>query len=707
MSPLELNAAQLEIIQSPATGRTFLFGPAGSGKTTAAVERLRALLQAGVPGDRILLLTPQRTLHEPYLKLLSSPEREAGSEVATITIGGLARRLCDLFWPLVADAAGFAHPVSPPNFLTLETSQYFMARVVRPLLDQGYFESVTIDRNRLYAQILDNLNKAALVGFPHTQIGERLDSAYFGEPGQRRIYADAQDCAIRFRQYCLAHNLLDFSLQLEIFSELLWPMPQVRNYLTQEYRHLIYDNIEEDGARAHDLVREWLPEFDSALLIYDEGGGFRYFLGADVDTARALGDLCETRIEFEESFVASPAIIRVGDRLVKAVDSAYSPQFAHQLDNSDSAGSSPLHVINSHFYPQLLDAIADEAKYLIEDQGIPPSELVILAPLLSDALRFSLMNRLQARNIPVRSHRPSRSLREEPASRALMTLAAIAHIGWDVQPARFDVAYALMHAIEGMDLIRAQLLTEIVYRQRELTLASFDKIRPEVQDRITYLNGNRYSLLRDWIMNYRDSQPLPLDHFIRRLFGEVLSQPGFGFHQDLDSIRVAANLVESVHKFRLSMEPADPGIGNLELGKEYAVVLNEGVLAAQYLESWQSPTDDAVLIAPAHTFLMMNRSVSVQFWLDIGSTAWHIRLSQPLTHPYVLSREWQLGRTWSDSDEAFAEKRSLARLVSGLLHRCREKVYLGLVDLGESGYEQRGELLKAFQQVLQEEWGNP
>ena len=45
-------------------------------------------------------------------------------------------------------------------------------------------------------------------------------------------------------------------------------------------------------------------------------------------------------------------------------------------------------------------------------------------------------------------------------------------------------------------------------------------------------------------------------------------------------------------------------------------------------------------------------------------------------------------------------KESLARLVSGLLHRCREQVYICLSELGESGFEQRGELLRAIQKVL-------
>src|SRR5512143_530999 len=269
----ELSLIQQQIIDSPLSSKLFVSGPAGTGKTSAGVERIRYLLAQGVPGESILMLAAQRSVQEPYLDLLYSPERGAGGEVTSTTLGGgLARRICDLFWPVAAEAAGVAHSDQPPVFLSLETSQYYMAHIVRPLLDEGYFESVTMDRNRMYSQILDNLNKSAVIGFPYTKIASRLDSAYYGEPAQRRVYADAQDCANRFRQYCLDHNLLDFSLQMEIFANLLWPHPYVREYLTGTFQHLIYDNLEEDVPRAHDLIREWMPQFQSALLIYDQGG---------------------------------------------------------------------------------------------------------------------------------------------------------------------------------------------------------------------------------------------------------------------------------------------------------------------------------------------------------------------------------------------------------------------------------------------------
>ena len=692
-----LTPDQSSLASAPLDAKIFLRGPAGCGKTTAGAARLEFLLSQELPLDSILVLTPQRTLQEPYARLLHSPEMRAGGEATLATVGGLARRMIDLFWPLAAEAAGFARPDLPPVFLTLETAQYFMAQIVRPLLEEGYFDSLTISRTRLYAQILDNLSKSAGVGFPHTEIGERLDAAWMGDPSRRRIYADAQECASRFRAYCLEHNLLDFSLQLEIFWEILWRHDLVRGYLTNRYRHLIYDNAEEDLPRAHDLIEDWLPSFDSALILFDEGSGYRRFLGADPISAERLAALCEEEADFRESFVMTPSVAALSESLMKA---AVLEPLDSEPEEKIQLAKDALVFSDFQFFPQTLDWVAEEIASLLEE-GIPASEIAVLSPYLSDALRFSLMDRLEARGIPARSHRPSRSLRDEPAAQTLLTWAAIAHPQWGVFPDTLDVAHAWMKTLEGMDLVRARLLAEIVYRRKDASLSSFDQIRVEMQERITYTQGERYTRFREWILAYRESEPKPLDHFLRALFGEVLSQPGFAFHRDLDSARVAASLVESTAKFRRVMESAWGALDVDALGREYLAMLQEGVLAAQYLVGWQEQTEDAVLIAPAYTFLLMNRPVSVQFWLNPGSEGWSERLFQPLTHPYVLSRQWETGRLWMDADEVRVSQETLAALVSGLLRRCRSRLYLGISALGESGFEQRGALLKAFQRVLQ------
>src|SRR5664279_3207634 len=64
-----LTPGQQAVIAGPPTGKTFLLGPAGSGKTTATVARLLLLVEMGVPADQILVLVPQRTLATPYYEM--------------------------------------------------------------------------------------------------------------------------------------------------------------------------------------------------------------------------------------------------------------------------------------------------------------------------------------------------------------------------------------------------------------------------------------------------------------------------------------------------------------------------------------------------------------------------------------------------------------------------------------------------------------
>jgi hypothetical protein len=695
MAAFTLNAAQRTVIDLPIVTKIFIEGPAGSGKTTIGVERLLHLMSNGVPGSSILVMVPQRSLGLPYVQALNTPGVTAGGVVSVLTISGLARHMLELWWPVVAESAGFAHPENPPTFLNLETAQYYMAHLVRPLFDKGMFDSVTIDRNRIYSQIIDNLNKAAVVGFTYQEIGERLKTAWSGEAGQLRIYEDAQTCATLFRKFCLEYNLLDFSLQLEVFWKHLWRMELCREYFFNTYQNIIVDNVEEDVPITHDLLTEWLPWVESCLLIYDTEAGYRRFLGADPISGHRLFKMCSETFVFEDSFVITPEIHSLTIYIKDALFRTPAP--------TPDVDPRPAIVHETHpYYPQMLDWVTDNIRLLIGDNDISPQNIVILAPFLSDSLRFSLVHRLQTLHIPVKTHRPSRSLREEPATACLLTLASIAHPDWSAAPSKFDVAHSLMQAIDGMDLIRAKILTDIVYHERDgiPSLAPFDQIIPNTQERISYVLGEKYDHFRLWLQEYQQSGPLELDHFVSRLFGEVLSQPGFGFHSNYDAGQVTANLVDSIRKFRRVVG------GNLiksgvDLGKEYIQMVKDGVIAAQYLPSWQSHEENAVFIAPAYTYLINNYPVDIQFWLDVGNYSWAERLYQPLTHPYVLSRNWQTNKIWTDVQEVETNEQVLYALVLGLLKRCRQKIYLGLSEYNEQGYEQRGPLLQAFHRILQ------
>lgn len=694
MASIQLTAAQSELVTASLAGKIWLEGIAGSGKTSVGVARVLYLLERGVPAESVLIYLPQRSLAQPYVAALRGWTAHRGGQVSVQTIGSLSLQMVETFWFLVAAHAGFKHPQDLPNFLSLELAQYFMTRALEPLVDErDYFNSVRIERPRLYSQIVDNMNKAAIVGFPISEIGSRLKSALASGVEQAHIFDDAQTCALAFRKYCLAHNLLDFSLQLEVFRDYVWAAPPARAYLRGRCKHLIVDGVEEDNPASHFLVNELLQSCESALIIYDRDAGFRRFLGADPDSARRLRDQCEWKATLDETFVMDEAVAALGAGL--------AAQLGLPVSAGADADPAPALIAEARrYHPAMVDWVARQVDMLARERDASPNDIVILAPFMSDALRFGLADGLAQRGIPLRSHRPSRALRDEPAARTLLTLARLAHPHWGMPPTDFDIVFALMAAIKDLDLVRAKLLTEMLFQDGRLL--PFAEVRSTaMQERVTFDLGARYDRLAAWIDRYIEGDRVDaIDIFFRRLYGALLSRAGFGFHDDVDAGNTAQNLVDSARGFRWSLDFMSRYDEQIDLSQDYVKMVDRGVIANFYLRDWIADADEGVLIAPAYTFLLNNRAVDYQFWLNIGSEGWSRRLYQPLTHPYVLSRGWPPGMLWTEEDEQSLSRETLGRLLLALTRRCRKAVYLGYSELSESGYEQRGLLLETIQSLL-------
>jgi hypothetical protein len=353
------------------------------------------------------------------------------------------------------------------------------------------------------------------------------------------------------------------------------------------------------------------------------------------------------------------------------------------------------------FYPQVMDWVSSEVNTLIHAKSVAPGDIAILTPFLSDSLRFSFANRFENMGIPLSTFRPSRGLRDEPAIQAMLTLVKIACPDWGLKPSKDEVRTCLMQILTGCDYIRADLLTQVLYNTTTGSFRSFDDpIQPEMRQRITYLVGERFEKLRLWLEINPLKVDLELDIYLGKLFGEVLAQAGFEYHQDFEAAGAVNRLVESARKFRLAMQNKSDASLN-PLSKEYVMLVESGILSAQYLDDWtQQDRNNSVVISPAFSYLMSNRSSRFQFWVDIGSQGWWARLDQPLTHPHVLNRNWQPGKLWSDALDHTANQLTLARVTSGLIQRCSHHIYMCSLGINEQGNEERGALVVAIQTIL-------
>ena len=198
-----------------------------------------------------------------------------------------------------------------------------MGQFVDAALERGDFDGVVVERNRIISQVLDNLNKAALLGFSIDEAYERLELAVpGGEQQTARLNAlrAARQISGEFRALCLAQTLIDFSLQVELFNDQVLVHQWSRTHLFRSRRHLIFDNLEEDTHTAHGLVHAWLPHLDSALLVSDTDAGYRFFLGADPEGVTDLAAACDERITLDHSLVMSndlAALDRSVDRAMR------------------------------------------------------------------------------------------------------------------------------------------------------------------------------------------------------------------------------------------------------------------------------------------------------------------------------------------------------------------------------------------------------
>ena len=697
--------------------KVYLHGPPRSGKTARLAAQMVEWLNRGVRPDHILALSASRPQAGRFREALGRAAATGSTGQPRIgTFYGLAQQHVGLFFPLVGQAAGFADPRREPAFIDVEAAQYFLNRIVEPRITD--FDELRLTRPRLLGQLLDNAHKAALAGFGLDEIAARLSAAWSGDPRRLKAYQRAQDIALEFRRFCLDHGVLDFSLQHDVFARHLLQETAYRKFIAGQCRYLLIDNVEELPPIAHDFVRLALSGCDEAIVVEDDPGGFRLFLGADPASARRLRTVCDT-VEEAVAPIQDRPIAMFGRTLAAVVAAPAEAPSAGRAAGSRWPRVTLL-ASKSKFWVSMVQAAADQI-IALTGQGMPASAIAVLAPYVEDVLRFELEERLRGAGLRVRAVRPSRPLYDHPVARGLVTLARLGHPDLAAAETRaagvstHEIARALTVALAGLDPARAKVLADGAQRVEAGRLPMIsDK---GVWDRAGMRFRERYEALSGWLSTWRMAESTgstpPLDVWWQTLFAEILSQPGFGLAADGDGANVADKLVRSARVFREALQAT--GVAPAQsIAADYVGLLSEGVLAAQYAPERESETgEDGVLLAPVYTYLTGDYRSQVQIWLDVNASGWYDRIHQALTHPYVLSRSWQamqarfeaegqaeVAMQWSEEDEHRARQDMLRRVIVGLCDRCGDRLYLASSQLGLSGQEEAGALARALQRAL-------
>ena len=686
---IQLTTFQEEFANLPLNQKIYAEGKFGCGKTTAAIARLNRILENVALGSEILTFIPNRTLAKPYQEAFSS----RGVKPQIQTYNGFIQRSLQIFWPIISEKAGFAFPEKPPCFLTIETAQILMARLIESKLEQGYFSALRVPSSRIYNQIMISMHKAAAAEFPFQDYAERMKKSWTGEKSLLQIFNQTQECGEIFKKICYQNNLLDYSIQVEVFQQHLLPLKRYQKWLESSYHHFIYDNVEEDIPAAHHFARVLLKNCQSALIIADHLGGFRSFLGGDPSSAAELKTLCDRQIVFEKTLICSDSI----QSMAMCVENPFIAQKDLPGDPKTAYTFHPYHQ-----YPAMIKQAAADVADLIHRQNVLPSDIVIIAPLVSDVLYTSMERELRIQNIPCFIYRPSRPLIGENDSKSILTVIALIHPEWGIHPRLLDIVQMLQTIIPNLDPIRGHVLVARAFKEIfndvqeavDYEIKAFSEIPSDSRKRIPTSIGLLFDTFRQWILSNKGIEETP-DISLSRFFHTVLTKNGFAAgNEGAEELNLGIKkVIESLKKFRVILEHVDQ---DLLSWKDYFRLVNEGMIAAQYYEDWFLQPENSVLISLASAYAVMNRPVSYQIWLNAGSPRWWERIYGQLTNDIVLSRSWQDGDQWDIQKEYEANNDSMIRQILALLSRCRKQVRVYASELSESGQDQKSRLLYLF-----------
>ncbi len=659
---------------------------------------------------------------EPGVLVLAANDdnrRELGDIIVTSTLGkypvraktplGFFQDEVILFWPLLINSLNLKAQF--PVRLRPETEQELATKLWRPQLDEEILRLAGVNESRLVRRILDLLQLAAYSGIPCEDIAQILAKG-LGENTTTLEPEFLASLLLDWRNWCLERGLLTYGIITELYSQHLLSDRNYQQHLTKRYQAVLADDVDDYPSVARLLFELLLDRGAVGAFSYNPDGAVRLGLGADPNYLEGLAERCRVEI------LNGPPPESLSEQLTKQmVELVTEPMILLSLPKT-------VYSIQTTSRAQLLRQTAEEIADAIQSQQVQPEEVAIIAPGLDAIARYTLVEILVKQNIQVESLNDQRPLISSPIIRALLTMLALVYPGLGRLVDRDAVAEMLVvlsrkqqlpenstdamnrvsttdaiHRVStNIDPVRAGLIADYCFvphpdRPNLLPVSTFER-----WDRIGYAATTAYNQILEWLEQQRSQQELRLipspisllDRAIQRFLWNGSNLP----YEQLAALR---ELLETAQHYweidtRLrQIAPVETTPHTTII--EFIQLLRRGTITANaYPVRPIGGARKAVTLATIFQYRSSRRSHQWHFWLDAGSPLWAKGGAATLFGAPFFLRD-RLGEPWTAEDEKLAEEQRLQRILTDLLSRVSERVYLCHSDLAVNGQEQLGPLL--------------
>ncbi|MEH2132813.1 MAG: recombinase family protein [Nostoc sp.] len=668
---------------------------------------------------------------EPGVLVLAANDdnrRELGDIIVTSTFGkypvraktplGFFQDEVILFWPLLINSLNLKAQF--PVRLRPETEQELATKLWRSQLDEEILRLAGVNESRLVRRILDLLQLAAYSGIPCEDIAQILARG-LGENTTTLEPEFLASLLLNWRNWCLERGLLTYGIITELYSQHLLSDRNYQQHLAKRYQAVLADDVDDYPSVARLLFELLLDQGAVGAFSYNPDGAVRLGLGADPNYLEGLAKRCRVEI------LTGPPPESLGEDLTKQmVELVTEPMVLLSLPEI-------VHSIQTTSRAQLLRQTAEVIANAIQSQQVQPEEVAIIAPGLDAIARYTLVEILIKQNIQVESLNDQRSLISSPVIRALLTMLALVYPALGRLVDRDAVAEMLVvlsrkqqltenftdamnrvsttdamnrvsttdaiHRVStNIDPVRAGLIADYCFvphpdRPNLLPVSTFER-----WDRIGYAATTAYNEILEWLEQQRSQQELRLipspisllDRAIQRFLWNGSNLP----YEQLAALRELLETAQHYWEIDTRLRQIAP----VETTPyttiiEFIQLLRRGTITANpYPVRPIGGVRKAVTLATIFQYRSSRRSHRWHFWLDAGSPLWAKGGAATLFGAPFFLRD-RLGEPWTAEDEKLAEEQRLRRILTDLLSRVSERVYLCHSDLAVNGQEQLGPLL--------------
>src|SRR5919108_309157 len=393
--PLDgLNRSQLAAVTHPG-GPLLVLAGAGTGKTRTLTARFAWLVEQGVAPDEVLALTfsapAAAEMRERLETLIDSPYEDL--HVSTFH-SFCSRLLADEALEVGLDP--FSPPAPPADRLAL-----LLERLEELSIRHHEIRGNPAPLLASFVSRIDRLKDEMITCADYRAYAERLiDEAGDGDDAARanaarelefaRLYADHD-------RLLAERGALDFGDLIVRAFRMLHEKPHVRERLSRRFRHVLVDEYQDTNFAQGMLLRLLVEEHQNVTVVGDDDQAIYRFRGA------SQKNLLEFQREFPDAeTVQLERNYRSGQRILDSARAVVEPSPERIAKRLRGGAGGEVRFWRCRSERAQAQAVAAEAERLVEQEGVPPSEICVLVRSVKNEGSV-VASALEERALPVRT----------------------------------------------------------------------------------------------------------------------------------------------------------------------------------------------------------------------------------------------------------------------------------------------------------------